>query len=479
MELLLLFLPLLMANDLIPDTCSAVKIVCVGEGKSCSFDQINGYDGCRSMTGTWKVCQVCGEIDLTCHAGTCMRNIGSLYDSCIVRSTNNINKDTVSSPNLPASHLACRKGLSCDLNGVCQEQSTTDLQLELDMKVRGRGEQCSLDTTCVAGLVCDISRKCALPSCSGSGEHCEVIQTEGVCVDAGCNWMGEESGFFFGDSNLFYLCASHIQCPFGEYCSSGQCIPGIPYGRRLGAQCIGENSDGHAQCGIGMFCTDKNPFGTSSNYNIYVCKWFANSITNGAGFAEQPGSYSQIVGGRCIYNSECGKNMICSSVDGSRSVCSEADITHIGQGCAEDSECGRGLDCACPSFGDLGGGRRRCVLRNSYSSHNEYMKIGAAAIDYQRCLAAHKCVPLNGPEGDTYCSETHCKAHKDGIATMLLSTPGVVDESKSVCANAVQADKLMSKYEGVTLASGSQRSLYFPWSWGVSAIIALCMSFLF
>eukprot|EP00463_Aulacantha_scolymantha_P000779 TRINITY_DN1505_c0_g1_i1.p1 TRINITY_DN1505_c0_g1~~TRINITY_DN1505_c0_g1_i1.p1 ORF type:complete len:158 (+),score=40.09 TRINITY_DN1505_c0_g1_i1:336-809(+) len=149
-----------------------------------------------------------------------------------------------------------------------------------------------------------------------------------------------------------YTCEGELDCPFGQYCDQPRrrCLPSIPLGQRLEANCVGKGTIGDEQCGLGMKCLEDNPLEKDEKLKRFVCKW-----ESGGGNQE---------GERCERGGDCVKGTVCSTLFRPETwgACIAPDYAHLGEGCDGDSDCGRGLLCQCPEYGDANGGRKRCVV---------------------------------------------------------------------------------------------------------------------
>lgn len=447
---IILLTPFVNANILLPDQCSPTKIVCVGEGQSCMFDQINGASECRN--DQMSICRVCRDFDLTCHAGICIRNIGEENDDCQAR--RNDDSDGSSSV-MTAEHLMCRDGLSC-VEGKCSLDSAQDIRDKEDQIPRGRGEQCDPDLEddpCMGNLACDLSRKCAWPVCRQTNEEICRYLIEETCIAEGCVWDGPEKDFIVDDANRFYRCRGQSDCHFGKYCDTAvsMCLPAIPIGQRLNAACLGGSGTlGSDQCGLGMSCSVQNPLESNPIFKHHVCMW-ESPFSNG-----NIARYNHREGERCQSDSDCGKNMLCSG-----SVCSGADTTHDGEGCSSDNECGRGMICICPLSGD--GGRKRCSKSWNYMGQNIQMEGQLVYQKWINCVTTHKCLLVNG-----WCSKKHCERQHDQY--MALNNP----PRMNVCS--LPSLDPTSKYTGLVMGSSHPQTSVSLVS-GITAIISLYLSF--
>lgn len=347
------------AGRIVPDACSPVKIECVGEGQTCLGDQSSSSNICDGSD--FSICRICGNEDLSCHAGLCMKKIGSKNDLCSMQNY----------------HVACAGDLECR-SGRCQEpaESPEDKQL-------GRGEKCDIyDDLCIDTLMCDINQKCSAPVCkrpAGSDERCKSgvqykLLEKNYCEDQGCEWVGIDSDFIIDDSTRLSTCSVSNDCHFGEYCNSGVCLPAVEIGKRLYAPCVSKNSIGNDQCGSGFICTDKNRFESEPDRKALVCKWAV-------------GPFDKVEGEKCSSSNDCGRDMLCTS-----QTCSKAYTVHTGQGCYDSGECGTGMTCSCPEFGDENGGRKRCTVSSGYQTHNKQIDdFNNIYKPYISCITKNKC----------------------------------------------------------------------------------------
>jgi len=429
--------------ELVPDACSPISIVCVGEGESCLYDQYNGENRCKVFKDFLSVCRVCRDLSLTCHAGYCIKNIGTLGTTCQERKYDD---DDSAASVLPPSNLYCRNGLSCR-NSKCEVQSQTDENLQRAMEERGRGEACGDENTrCVPNLSCDLSRKCAWPVCKGSG-NCKDHTIEETCLadPDNCQWDGPESDFTVSDANRYFYCETLKDCHFGEYCNMNRCLPAIPIGERLGAPCI--NVPGH--CGEGMVCEVENSKETNINFRTQVCKWAKWDNENQI-LTNQAATYLGKEGEMCNNNADCGMNLLCDT------TCTKPDEFFVGEGCQSSSECGRGQVCSCPTYGDPNGGRKRCIINTAYTEHNKEIEIQQKYRNYINCITFNKC-------NLERCKQQHCKELYEAMMNPRVD----------VCSLSQDVAKYVVSYLGAS--SNTQSSMFLLWS--VTAFLHFFISF--
>jgi len=415
---IVLLITLVESGNIVPDACSPVKVVCVGEGESCLYDQ---YDhSCEGKGNTYSTCPVCSSSDLTCHNGFCIRHIGKVGDVC-------------SASGMTSNRIRCKPPLEC-VGSRCAEIDSRQTRL-----ARGRGEECDpVDDLCQSTLQCDINHKCAWPVCKRNNRICNGFVEQEGCEEEGCTWTHPEDNFMSDNSNRRLTCGSIGDCPWGQYCDNMLCLDSIPIGQRLYAPCVDDNTVGDRQCGHGMSCEVKNEFEEPghSTFQDRVCKF-----TRPFNVAE---------GERCVNSNYCGKGMICSN-----SVCSRPDRSRVGEGCNSDNECGRGMLCRCPDFGDASGGRKRCIVDPVYAAHDRLVdREYKYTRPWENCKNTKKC---NSPA----CEQKHC--------LHLLQARQDYDTSNTIYCSAPA--KAVAAYEGMQF-SGSIQSITLSVVWSVVVIFS-------
>jgi len=221
------------AGLVVPDACSTTKVVCVGEGQPCLYDQGDSSNVCNNPLISH--CRVCANEGLRCYSGSCIRLLKGEGGSCSTSSS---------------SRNGCRKGLTCS-GSRC-----IDTKAIKPTPSFSRGEMCEpLDDKCIVTLQCDMNRRCAWPFCTTSaGFRCSEGYDQTTCemmTSSGqqCIWRGIDTNFVMDNSVSTYSCSNEFNCLFGDYCAPlsvgatrRTCLSGVRYGGRLGATCRSENA---------------------------------------------------------------------------------------------------------------------------------------------------------------------------------------------------------------------------------------------